>query len=74
LLAENADYPEMLPAFAELKKELESRTQWAWKLDEEVKMLREQIASLENSKSWQITKFLRVFSGLLLPSRKGKGA
>jgi len=74
LLAENADSPEMLPAFAELKKELESRTQWAWKLDEEVKMLREQIASLENSKSWQITKFLRVFSGLLLPSRKGKGA
>jgi len=47
LLDKAAASPESLPAFVEMKKELDTRTQWAWKLDEEVKALRSQVASLQ---------------------------
>lgn len=60
LLEDAAASPEMLPAFATLQNELNTRTAWAWKLDAEVKTLREQVESLENSVSWKITKLLRV--------------
>lgn len=49
LLEEKAVSTEMLPAFTELEKELDSRTEWAWKLNYEVKLLREQVASLKNT-------------------------
>jgi hypothetical protein len=69
-LEEGANSPETLPAFVEMKKELEIRTQWAWRLDEEVKSLREEVASLQNSLSWKIMKPLRGVHGLLLRLRK----
>jgi len=65
---------EMLPAFGELKKELDTRTEWALKLNDEVKSLREQLTTLQSSKSWQIMKPLRFVFEVLLKSCKGKGA
>jgi len=47
-LEEATTSPDVLPILTELEKELNTRTQWAWKLDEEVKSLREQVASLQN--------------------------
>ena len=69
-LEEAIESPDTLPIFAELKRELDSRSQWAWKLDEEVKSMREQLASLQNSLSWKIMKPVRVVHGLLLKLRK----
>lgn len=45
LLEKKSTSPEALPVFAELKRELDTRTRWAWKLDSELKGLREQVAS-----------------------------
>jgi len=87
LLEKTAASHESLPLLAELQKELNTRSQWAWKLDEEVKALREKIACLAeqthltdtvdnrlqevlNSRSWRITKPLRVIHGLLLKLRQ----
>jgi len=47
LLEEMATSAEMFPAFGELKKELDTQTEWAWKLNDEVKSLRTQVASLQ---------------------------
>lgn len=49
LLEAEAALPEKFPAFAELKSELDTRTRWAWKLDSEVKVLREQLASMKKA-------------------------
>jgi len=70
LLEDAAATPEALPAFVAMKKELDTRTQWAWNLDAEMKAMREQIAALQNSSSWKITKPLRVVSEFLLRFRK----
>lgn len=51
LLEEKAVSTEMLPAFGELKKELDTRTEWAWKLNEEVKALRKQVASMKTTRT-----------------------
>jgi len=64
--------PEMLPAFAELEKELNTRTEWARKLDKELKAAREQVTSLQNSMSWTITRPLRLVHELLLKLRNGR--
>lgn len=72
LLDEKAVSVEMLPAFFEMKKELDTRTEWALKLNDEVKSLREQNANLQNSVSWKITRPLRFLSGLLQGHRPGK--
>lgn len=71
-LEEATSSPEMLPAFAELEKELNTRTEWAWKLDGELKATREQVASLQNSISWKITRPLRLVHGLLLKLLTGQ--
>jgi len=71
-LEEAAASPEMLPAFAAMEKELNSRTEWAWKLDEELKATRDQVVSLQNSMSWKITKPLRGVQELLQMLRKGQ--
>lgn len=73
LLEKAAASPEMLPAFTALQKELDVRTEWAWKLDAEVKALREQVETLQNSLSWKITSPLRVVSGLLQKRQKNQG-
>jgi len=70
LLDDAASSPELLPKFVEMKKELDTRTQWAWKLDAEVKLMRAQILCQKNSMSWKITKPLRFVHRLLLKLRK----
>jgi len=72
LFEEAATSPEALPTVVEMKKELDTRTQWSWKLDEEVKALRKQVVSLQSSWSWKITKPLRAISGLLSKLRQGR--
>lgn len=73
LMLENAvRSPEALPVVIELRKELETRTHWAWKLGEEVKMLREEVTSLENSLSWKITRPLRSVHGRVLKLLQGQ--
>jgi len=47
LLGETAISADKFPAFGELKKELDTRTEWAWKLNDEVKSLTAQVASLQ---------------------------
>jgi len=53
LLEDATTSPEALPKLVELKNELDARTEWAWRLDEEVKSLREQVASLKKVLSEQ---------------------
>jgi len=72
LLEDAIASPEALPKFTEMENELNTRTQWAWKLDEELKAKREQIAALQNSMSWKITKPLRVVHGLILKLWQGQ--
>lgn len=72
LLEEKTLSAEMLPEFSELKKELDSRTEWAWKLDAEVKLLRERLSVLENSLSWLVTKPLRYITRLSLKNSSGQ--
>jgi hypothetical protein len=66
---EKAISTEMLPAFVELKKELDTRSEWAWKLNAEVKVLRTQLSLLMNSMSWKITKPFRFAHRFLFKLR-----
>jgi hypothetical protein len=72
LLEEKAVSAEMLPVFGQLKKELDTRTEWALKLNDEVKSLREQVATLQNSLSRKITRPLRALHEIMLSPRKNR--
>lgn len=63
---EMATSPESHPTLVEMRKELISRTEWAWMLDENLKLEKELNASLQNSFSWKITKPIRYVHGLFL--------
>jgi len=71
-LAEAVTSPQALPIVAELENELNTRTQWAWKLDAEVKAKVEQLASLQSSMSWKLTQPLRDVHRLMLKLLQGK--
>lgn len=71
LLEEAATSVEMLPAFVEMKKELDSRTEWAWTLRNEVKNLKEKVASLQSASQCRIS-LRRLISAFSFRVRNGK--
>lgn len=71
ILESSADSPKASPIVAELEKELDARTQWAWKLDEDLKNARKQLSSLQNSLSWKITSPFRLAHQIVEKLRQG---
>lgn len=64
---------ESLPAFVEMKKELDERTQWARKLNNEVKVLREQATTTGGCAVSPLTRLRRLVSAFFTLFRNDKG-